>query len=118
MSIFSAKILISVGLSKFIDKKRAEPCGSAPYSFVSSFVRQARVWITFRGSRLKRSTSCDPWLYEMPIRDGHWQWPFSDGNRACLHDDGCGAEMFFSYLYLFFYCLSIPIRGAKLGFFF
>jgi hypothetical protein len=54
----------------------------------------------------------------MPIRGGHLQSSFSDGNRACCYGDGCGAEMFFSYLFLLNLYMHIWIRGAKLSLFF
>ena len=64
--------------------------------------------IIYRGSREIQLISYDHEHDEMTIHDDHSLLPFSRGNRACLHDGGCEAEMFFSFFYLFillFYCL-------------
>lgn len=69
--------------------------------------------IICRGARQKRLTFCDHEHGEKPIRGGRSLLPFSHGSRACLHDDGCVAEMFFSsYAYLLFVIISVSETAA------
>ena len=78
----------------------------------SSFQRFCQE-ITFRGARQKQLTSCGHEHGEKPIRGGRSLLPFSHGSRACLHDDGCVAEMFFSsYAYLLFVIISVSETAA------
>lgn len=77
--------------------------------------------ITYRGARLKRSTSCGHGHGEKPIHDGRSWLPFSRGNRACSRGDDCEAGMFFSFFcyYLIYYCFETygreyPRLGCKI----
>lgn len=74
--------------------------------------------ITFRGARQKQLTSCDHDDGGKPIRGGRSLSTFSHGNHVCSHGDGCGAEMFFSYLAFVILLFRIKFRGAKLPLFF
>lgn len=76
-------------------KKAPQPTVAAPF-------RRGARGTTFRGSRSIRSASCGPWRGAKPARGGRSWWPFSRGSRACSLSACCGAEMFFSLLYLFF----------------
>ena len=58
--------------------------------------------ITFRGARQKQLTSCGHEHGEKPIRDDHSLLPYAHGNHACLRDDDCEAEMFFSFFLFIF----------------
>ena len=83
----------------------------------SSFQRFCQE-ITFRGARQKQLTSCDHDDGGKPIRGGRSLSTFSHGNHVCSHGDGCGAEMFFSYLAFVILLFRIKFRGAKLPLFF
>ncbi len=70
---------------------------------------------TFRGSRQKQSTSCDRVHDGQPIRDDRSSLPFSRGNRACSHDGGCVAGMFFSFSYRcfnYYYFFTYSARAS------
>ena len=89
--------------------KKEQRCGN-----LRSFLFRINVNdIICRGARQKRLTFCDHEHGEKPIRGGRSLLPFSHGSRACLHDDGCVAEMFFSsYAYLLFVIISISETAA------
>ena len=89
--------------------KKEQRCGN-----LRSFLFRINVNdIICRGARQKRLTFCDHEHGEKPIRGGRSLLPFSHGSRACLHDDGCVAEMFFSsYAYLLFVIISVSETAA------
>ena len=63
---------------------------------------------TFRGSRQRPSASCDHVHDGQPVRGDRSLLPFSRGNHACSHDDGCVAGMFFSFSYRCFNYYYFP----------
>jgi hypothetical protein len=73
--------------------------------------------ITFRDFRVIQSTSCGHEHGEKPIRDDHSLLPYARGNHACLRDDDCEAEMFFSFSnYLFcYYFADIHTPSTRAG---
>ena len=84
-----------------------------PTSFYFNLIFFFEPDFTFRDSRQKLLTSCDPLHDVQPVRDDHSWWPFSHGSRACSRDGDCAAEMFFSLLLYLFICSNSTIWGAK-----
>jgi hypothetical protein len=63
--------------------KKTERSKDSPLllSVLTIFPQKTR--FTFRDSRQKLLTSCDPLHDVQPERGGHSWWPFSHGSRAC-----------------------------------
>jgi hypothetical protein len=69
---------------------------------MSSSTDESFLGITFRGARQIQLTSYGHEHGEKPIRDDHSLLPYAHGNHACLRDDDCEAEMFFSFFLFIF----------------
>lgn len=70
------------------------------------------LFISCHELRQIRSIFCDLLRDVKPIRDGHWQSAYADGNHACCFSYDCGVGMFFSFLLCCFFVFDIHISWA------
>lgn len=75
------------------------------------------LFISCHELRQIRSIFCDLLRDVKPIRDGHWQSAYADGNHACCFSYDCGVGMFFSFLlccFLFLIYISVERERSAL----
>ncbi len=101
-----------------IKNRKKQRTGFTSFCFLRFVFLEPSLRITFRDAHQKQLTSYDLWHDGWPIRGGRSLLPFSHGNRACLRDGDCGAEMFFSLLYTILFYYLFNILGCKSTHFF